>query len=70
MSAMVAMAMADDNLPRVLEDISANANLACGEGDFEQRAYRSFCESMNTLEDLLRHKGLLPKAVPGDDGAE
>lgn len=57
----VALAMEDNDLPKLIEQAYANAGFACGEGLFELRAYRSFCKDMGHIENLLREKGLLPK---------
>ena len=57
----VGLAMEDNDLPKFIEQAYANAGFACGEGDFELRAYRSFCQDMKHIEALLREKGLLPK---------
>lgn len=57
---MTALEM-DDDIEHLVEQVYANASMACGNGEFEKNAHHQFCVNMSRLEEILRRSGFLPR---------
>jgi len=60
MNGLIASDM-DEDIPAILENLHADATMASGDTDFQEKAYKDFCKCLAALEGILKDRGVLPK---------